>query len=334
VLASHNAPLGHAGVADAEWDVALQRMGGHFLQSTSWQRVQIALGHEVIWARDEQWMWAGAIRAGHFPRYVYVPHGPTAMSNDAMLGAFAGAVEAARTRSLDFVRAEPAGAVAVPALGASQATPTRSIQPRWTWILDLTPDESALRRGLSAGHRGAINAAPRRGLTFRVSTDPGDIEIFLRLQERGAAAGRFGGQEQSYHRAVAQTLLPEHAAALYFAEADGAAVAAALCFDFSGTRYYAHAVSDPESGRRLQAAAPLVWQMILDARANGAHRFDFWGISPPPEAAPGAAPHPWDGFSQFKRSFGGEAVERAGTWDFGVRSWRHSLYRAAVRLRR
>ena len=127
---------------------------------------------------------------------------------------------------------------------------------------------------------------------------------------------------------------PEHAGALYFAEAAGEAVAAALCFDFSGTRYYAHAVSDPDAGRRLQAAAPLVWQMILDARERGAQRFDFWGIAPPREPAAGAAPHPWDGFSQFKRSFGGEAVERAGTWDFGVRSLRHSLYRAAVRMRR
>jgi lipid II:glycine glycyltransferase (peptidoglycan interpeptide bridge formation enzyme) len=334
VLASHKVSSAHAGVADAEWDITLQRMGGHFLQSTLWQRVQIALGHDVIWARDEQWMWSGAIRAGHFPRYVYLPHGPTAASGDAMTGALAGAVDAARARSLDFVRAEPAGGAALAALEASGANPSRAIQPRWTWVLDLTPDETELRRGLSAGHRGAVNAAPRRGLTFRVSDDPDDIEIFLRLQEKTAAAGRFRGQEQSYHRAVARTLLPEHAAALYFAEAAGEAVAAALCFDFAGIRYYAHAVSDPEAGRRLQAAAPLVWQMILDARTNGAHQFDFWGITPRAESAPGAAPHPWDGFTQFKRSFGGEAVERAGTWDIGVRSLRHSLYRAAIRLRR
>jgi lipid II:glycine glycyltransferase (peptidoglycan interpeptide bridge formation enzyme) len=334
VLASHKVSSAHAGVADAEWDIALQRMGGHFLQSTLWQRVQIALGHDVIWARDAQWMWSGAIRAGHFPRYVYLPHGPTATSGDAMTGALAGAVDAARARSLDFVRAEPAGGAALAALEASGANPSRAIQPRWTWVLDLTPDETELRRGLSAGHRGAVNAAPRRGLTFRVSDDPDDIEIFLRLQEKTAAAGRFRGQEQSYHRAVARTLLPEHAAALYFAEAAGEAVAAALCFDFAGIRYYAHAVSDPEAGRRLQAAAPLVWQMILDARAYGAHQFDFWGITPRAEPAPGAAPHPWDGFTQFKRSFGGEAVERAGTWDIGVRSLRHSLYRAAIRLRR
>ncbi len=334
VLASRNVSSAHAGVADAEWDFALQRMGGHFLQSTLWQRVQTALGHDVIWARDEQWMWAGAIRAGHFPRYAYLPHGPTAVSLDAMSAALAAAVSAARSRSLDFVRAEPAGEAALDALRASGAHPSRSIQPRWTWLLDLTPDEAALRRGLSAGHRGAINAASRRGLTFRVSTDPEDIEVFLRLQERTAAAGRFRGQEQSYHRAVARTLMPERAATLYIAEAAGAPVAAALCFDFSGTRYYAHAVSDPETARKLQAAAPLVWRMILDAREAGERRFDFWGVSPGGQAGAGAPPHPWDGFSQFKRSFGGSAIERAGTWDLGVRSLRHSLYRAAVRFRR
>jgi lipid II:glycine glycyltransferase (peptidoglycan interpeptide bridge formation enzyme) len=326
--------MAHAGVADADWDFALQRMGGHFLQSTLWQRVQAALGHDVIWARDEHWMWAGAIRAGHFPRYVYVPHGPTAVSMDAMTRSLAITMDAARARSLDFVRAEPAGAFATPALIASGAHPSRSIQPRWTWILDLSPDEATLRRGLTAGHRGAINAVSRRGLTIRTSDDPEDVEVFLRLQERTAAAGRFRGQERSYHRAVARTLMPEHAASLYIAEAAGKPVAAALAFDFAGTRYYAHAVSDPDSGRRLQAAAPLVWQMILDAREQGAVRFDFWGIRPFGQTAPGEPPHPWDGFSQFKRSFGGEPIERAGTWDLGVRSLRHSLYRAAVRLRR
>jgi hypothetical protein len=329
VLASHRVSAANAGVADAEWDSALQRMGGHFLQSTLWQRVQAALGHDVIHSRDAAWMWAGAVRSGHFPRYVYLPHGPTAISVGAMSVALEDAVHSARERSLDFVRCEPAGDGMAAAIEAAGGTLSRSIQPRWTWILDLTPDEAALRHGLSAGHRGAINAAARRGLTIRSSTDPDDIEVFVQLQERTAAAGRYRGQEQSYHRIVASTLMPEGAATLYIAEAADAAVAAALCFDFAGTRYYAHAVSDPESGRKLQAAAPLVWQMILDAREAGAHRFDFWGITP--GGTPG---HPWEGFSQFKRSFGGEPVERAGTWDIGVRSLRHRLYRAAVRLRR
>ena len=329
MLASQRVSAAHAGVAGAEWDSALQRMGGHFLQSTLWQRVQAALGHDVIWSRDEQWMWAGAIRSGRFPRYVYLPHGPTASSAAAMTAALGDAMRAARERSLDFVRAEPAGDIAFDALRATGGRESRSIQPRWTWVLDLAPPEDQLRKGLSAGHRGAINAAPRRGLTIRSSADPDDIEVFVGLQETTAAAGKFRGQAESYHRIVAATLMPERAAVLYIAEAQGNAVAAALCFDFASTRYYAHAVSNPDTSHKLQAAAPLVWAMILNARAAGARWFDFWGI------VPGDRPgHPWEGFSQFKRSFGGEAVERAGTWDLGVRPLRHSLYRIATRLRR
>ncbi len=329
MLASQRVSVAHAGVAGAEWDSALQRMGGHFLQSSLWQRVQSALGHDVIWARDEQWLWAGAIRAGRFPRYVYLPHGPTALSMPAMTNALSSAVTAARERSLDFARVEPAGDAARASLRTAGAHPSKPIQPLWTWVLDITPDEATLRKGLSAGHRGAINAATRRGLGIRATNDPDEIDLFLRIQERSAAAGRFRGQPAAYHRAEARTLMPERAATLYVAEAGGAAVAAALCFDFAATRYYAHAVSDPDRGRRLQAAAPLVWRMILDAREAGARRFDFWGITP---GAAGA--HAWEGFSQFKRSFGGEAVERAGTWDIGARPLRHRLYRAMVRFRR
>ncbi len=336
VLASPHVSAAHAGVADADWDSALQRIGGHFLQSTPWQRVQVALGHDVIWARDERWLWAGAIRAGRFPRYVYLPHGPTAISDDAMSDALVDAVSAARERSLDFVRTEPAGSDAAAALLAMRAHESKAIQPHWTWVLDLAPDEPALRAKLSAGHRGAINASSRRGLTIRVSHAPEDIEIFLQLQDRTAAAGRYPGQSHTYHRTVARTLMPDRVASLYIVEAEGAAVAAAMCFDFADTRYYAHAVSDPVLGRKLQAAAPLVWRMILDAREAGKRRFDFWGITPVRTSSAGesAAGHAWDGFSQFKRSFGGEAVERAGTWDLQVRSMRHRLYRAAVRLRR
>ena len=211
-----------------------------------------------------------------------------------MIGAFAGAVDAARASIARF-RARPnrPETPRSPRWRLPVPTRSRSIQPRWTWILDLTPDEAALRRGLSAGHRGAINAARRRGLTVPCrAAIPATSRCFFVSRRTTAAAGRFRGQAQSYHRAVARTLMPEHAAALYIAEAAGEAVAAALCFDFAGTRYYAHAVSDPDAGRRLQAAAPLVWQMILDARARRALIASTSGESRPPRTCSGSGAAP------------------------------------------
>jgi hypothetical protein len=317
-----------AGVAGGEWDSALQRLGGHFLQSTAWQRVQAELGYAVASASADDWMWAGAIRSGRFPRYLYVPYGPTAGSG-ATLPALRSAIESARSGSLDFVRVEPVGADALVALSTAGARTTRSIQPRWTWVLDIDVDEAVLRRGLSAGHRGSINAAERRGISIRCSREPADIEVFLTLHEKAAGRSGFRGQSQRYHRVVANVLMPLGVAAIYVAVAAGTPVASALCFDFGATRYYAHAASDPWLGRRLGAAAPLVWQMILDARALGMGRFDFWGVSRDPQSG-----RQWAGFTQFKQAFGGELLERAGTWDLPVRALRHRMYRVAYAMRR
>jgi len=191
-------------------------------------------------------MWAGAIRSGRFPRYVYLPHGPTARSVAAMTAALEDAVSSARERSLDFVRSEPAGAGAGAALEATGAMVSRSIQPRWTWVLDLGPDAAALRRGLSAGIGGPSTPQPGGGsasaraptrATSRCSYScrkPPPLQAGIaarrsRTTDRGvdADAGRCGCD---LHR-----------------RSEGSAVAAALCFDFAGTRYYAHAVSDPEA---------------------------------------------------------------------------------------
>jgi len=315
-----------SGQSDDDWDAALKRYGGHFLQTRAWQQVQERLGYEVVHNRGEQWLWAGSVRAGRFPRYVYVPYGPSGRDLD---GALVSLKEAARSHALDFARIEPLSAPAPAALSRVRALSSKPVQPRWTWVLDLAPDEAELRRGLSAGHRGSINAAPRRGLTIRRSNDPAEVEIFNGLQRTAADRTAYRPQQAGYYRALVDVLVPARAGALYLAEAEGAAVAAAIVFYFAATRYYAHAVSDPGLGRKLGAAAPLVWQMILDARADGATSFDFWGVSPPR-----ARDHAWTGFSQFKRSFGGRLVERPGAWEIPVRRARHRVFSMARSLKR
>lgn len=326
VLASPRVAAMRSAVPDGDWDVDLQHYSGHFLQSSAWLRVQERLGYAVMASRGESWLWGGAIRAGRFPRYVYVPYGPAGTEIGAALGALS---ESAREHMLDFARIEPLTEPATETLRSVGAVSTKPVQPRWTWVLNLMQEEGELRRGLSAGHRGSINAASRRGLTIRRSGDPDDVEVFCDLQRRASGRRKYRGQTANYYRALADVLLPQQAGSLYFAEAEGRAAAAAISFDFGKTRYYAHAVSDPDAGRRLAAAAPLVWQMILDARADGRSEFDFWGVAPPDTPS-----HPWAGFTQFKRSFGGHIVEHPGAWEIPIRPLRHRLYSIARSVKR
>lgn len=309
---------------DAAWDRELLALHGHVLQSSGWLRVQHALGHEIRWARGDGWQWAGAIRQGVFPRYLYVPYGPAGSGRTS--DAFRHIVSTAARSRLDFVRVEPTGNDALAALEVARARAARAVQPRCTWVLDLSADEDTLRSGLESGHRSRINAAGRRGITVRSSDDPAEVDIFLGLQRLAAGRSGFGGQSASYHHTVAKVLMPLGMARVYVAEAGGSPVSASICFDFGSTRYYAFSASDPERGRKLGAGPPLLWTMILDARARGADTFDFWGVLCSDE--PG---HAWTGFSQFKRAFGGRLLQRAGTWEIPVRRLR---YRAFTALKR
>lgn len=304
---------------DAAWDQALFAVGGHVLQSAAWLHVQRALGHEVVWARGEGWQWGAAVREGRFPRYLYVPYGPASTARTAE--ALRSVTLTARAARFDFVRVEPTGDDAPRAIATAGALAAPDVQPRCTWVLDLTTDVETLRRGLASGHRSSINAARRRGVTIRSSGDPAAVEIFLELQRVAADRSGFEGQNARYHRTIAAVLMPRGVQRVYIAEAGGAPVAAAIAYDFGFTRYYAHAASDPDRGRKLGTGPPLLWQMILDARDRGATLFDFWGV-----ACDERPDHPWAGFSRFKRAFGGRMVQHAGTWEIAVRPLRHRAY--------
>ncbi|HEX6538852.1 MAG TPA: peptidoglycan bridge formation glycyltransferase FemA/FemB family protein [Candidatus Dormibacteraeota bacterium] len=310
----------------AEWDDALLRQDGHILQSSAWLRVQRALGHAVRWSQGDGWQWGGAVRAGVFPRYLYLPYGPSGGGATRM--ALEDAIRAAGSEGVDFVRVEPTGRDARDALRALDALAVKAVQPRCTWVLDLSVSEEELRRGLESGHRSRINAAERRGITIRSTREPGQVAIFVALQRAAAERNAFTGQSEAYHHTVADVLMPRGVARLYVAEASGTPVAASIAFDFGATRYYAHSASHPLLGRQLGAGPPLLWRMILDARERGATTFDFWGVLC--SDRPG---HPWSGFSRFKRAFGGRLVERAGTWEMPLHRLRHRAFTLLRRVR-
>jgi lipid II:glycine glycyltransferase (peptidoglycan interpeptide bridge formation enzyme) len=274
-------------------------------------------------------MWIALIRqVGPFRR-LYMPYGPQVGGTAALGRSLRPAVRLARETRCAFVQFEP-GAEQTLDPGSCGARRVRTRQPEHTWLLRIDVDESTLRAGQTKGHRSSINAAERKGITFERAGSPGELDRFLELLHETNVRTRMPIYPDSYYRAIAQELFPTGEATLYYARHAGRALAAAIVIDLGDTRYYAYAASssDPEV-RRLSPAAPLVWRAILDARAEGKAWFDFWGVAPPDQPD-----HPWSGFTQFKRSFGGVLLSRAGTWDLPVRPFAYWAWSAAQRLRR
>jgi lipid II:glycine glycyltransferase (peptidoglycan interpeptide bridge formation enzyme) len=90
---------------------------------------------------------------------------------------------------------------------------------------------------------------------------------------------------------------------------------------------FAHSASFT-SARALNPTYTLAAEALLLAHRNGDQWFDFCGAAP--EGAPET--HPWFGFTDFKLRFGGQRVERAGTWEFPVKPLKYRLYRLALRV--
>jgi lipid II:glycine glycyltransferase (peptidoglycan interpeptide bridge formation enzyme) len=212
----------------------------------------------------------------------------------------------------DFIRIEPAETPITQAPGTREV---RARQPQATWVLALDADEATLRQGLTKGHKGSINSAARKGITCQRNDEA--VDEFLRLLHCTEVRSQIATHSDDYFRTLSATLKPDQLS-IYLAAKDEKNIAAAMGFHFNRTTYYAHAGADP-AYRNLSAAAPLLWQMILDAKQRGDRVFDFWGITTSTDPK-----HPWAGFSQFKRSFGGELRERAGTFEIPIRRARYT----------
>lgn len=307
-------------VSAIEWEEVQSKLNGHFLQSDAWAQFQRSLGRGRMLRRATgQWsVQAFAFREKGW-QYAYAAMGPTLeaegggiLQKSNWLGA-----------GVDFVRAEPQGQVSAQQLRQLGWVPSIELNPARTAVVDLTLSEDELRRNLTSGHRSAINGAGRRGLSFREGKSE-EIEVLISLIKQTGRRRGFHPHPDGYYRKMAEVLMPLGAAKLCLAEAEGKPVAASVVFDYRGERIYAHAAADPAS-RKLQAAVPLVWHMIMEAKAAGMKSFDLWGVAPD-----GAGPeHPWAGFSQFKRAFGGREVERVGTWDLPLKPVKYRAYLAA-----
>lgn len=305
----------------------MRQIGAHFLQSSDWAEFQRAVGNESCFfaVGDRSWF-ASKRRVSRFS-YLFVQCGPTFANGTDTKQVVADLRQAGEKYEVDFVRFEPVGDVDEQELLESHAREVDPVEPKHPWVLDLSPSEEVLRSGLSSGHRYGVNSAGRKGLTFREGGEH-DVEIFLNMMH-DTTKERFTAHPDDYYRTMLRVLGKKGSAKLFVAELEGKPVASAIVFDWNKTRYYAHAGAFQELNRKISASMPLVWHMIMDAKGRGFKTFDFWGVTPSDDPT-----HPWAGFSKFKKSFGGQMLTRAGTWELPISANRYRLYTLVKRIKR
>jgi lipid II:glycine glycyltransferase (peptidoglycan interpeptide bridge formation enzyme) len=315
------------GLPPEDWDARLQQLGGGILQSRAWAQVQQALGREVYWDSGEGWCWLAALRTSRGLRYLLCNYGPVGQGA-ALRAAVHSLTAAGRELGADLVRIEPTGGLTPAQLRQLGARQIAEVDPQYTRVVDLRLDEAELRSGLASSHRNNVNGTERRGIQIRQSRQPEDYREFLAMLHDTARRAKVNFHPDDYYQALHDVLAPLGIAKFYLAEVEGQPVAAALFYDWGSTRYYAHAGAYQQLNRKVRASVSLVWQALIDAKADGLVEFDLWGIAPE-----GDRQHRLAGLSEFKAGFGGRQVEYLGTWDIPLKPAKYRLYSAYRRLR-
>ncbi len=265
--------------------------------------------------------------------YLFAPYGPILDSPEALADCLTQLASQARSLGADWIKFEPIilkGNLSdllkeLPAAGAVKAG--RNLEPALTRILDISPTPDELLATISQSTRSMIRKNQRENiLTFKTSTNPDDIKIFISMLDVVANRRGIGFFPPSYFINQAKLLMPAKMMFLELAYSGRQPVAAAVMHDYGSIGSYTYAASLPEA-RKQSASALLLWQAIINAQARGVKQMDLYGIAP--DDAPPS--HPWYGFSTYKRKFGGQVVELAGTWDLPLTK-RYRLYRTGQRL--
>lgn len=306
-------------------------MKQHFLQSTAWENYQSLEHHQTFRIQGEHYEAFAILETTPIGNYLFCPYGPTLQPDKsgnlqpALESALSGLKELARKHHAFFIRIEPPYAsLSADALKSLGLKKSHDLEPAHTWTIELIQPQEAILKAMRKSNVQYWQSSAKKGLTIRTSKNPEDITILSSLLRGVADKDHFTPQDESHLK----NQLKAGFATLYFAEYQGQILAASLVYDYDGTRFYAHAATSDQE-RKLAAGTVLLVQMLLDAKNQGAHTFDFWGVTTSEDKN-----HPWYGFSRYKMSFGGELITYAGTWDLPLQVPKYRFYQVIRRLNR
>lgn len=293
-------------------------------QSSEWHKLQEELGEESILVEKEGYQYLAIIKPTPVGNYLYCPYGPVAKDKTSFKNALGSLNDLAKDKSAIFIRVEPYDEAFKNNLPDS-AKKSTDLNPKETWILDLTGNDEEFKLRLPSRLLRYHKSAAKKGIIIEKSTNPDDIKYLLKLQQALANEKGISTFSENYLK----TELKQPFASLYLVKYEGSIIAAGLVFDDETTRYNLQGAQS-DTGRKLHATGILTIQLILDAREKKLKSFDFWGIAP--DDAPDD--HPWKGFTAFKKTFNGIEVKHAGTYDIVLSPFKYHLYQIIRKVNR
>lgn len=211
------------------------------------------------------------------------------------------------------------------------ATPGRPLFTKYTFQLDLTPDEDKLFSNLSSKTRYNVNLAYKKGVRIVEDSTMAGMEEHLAILNETTTRQGFYAHSPEYFKTMFEVLGPETGSGMlriFKAVYEGTTLASWIMFIFNNTLYYPYGASRAIH-REVMASNLLMWEMIIYGKQQGCSMFDMWGsLGPEPDSK-----DPWFGFHRFKKGYGGDLVEFLGTYDLVMNEPLYKAFRVSENLR-
>ena len=216
----------------------------------------------------------------------------------------------------DLVRGDPSEK-ALDSLNPSQAAIFS--QAERVWCVDVQKDRGSQLQwmkdhGMRSNVPRYLRKAARAGVTVRVSDSEKDLEILLGMLSSLRKRKHMAGKYDDHLRTQFKELAPKGYEKIFLAEKDGKVLASSLIALYGREASYLHGASSDEE-RDLSAPHTLHFETMHYCAENRPEieRYNFWGIVSDKNRTP---KHPRNGYSEFKRSFGGYKEEYIRARDF------------------
>jgi lipid II:glycine glycyltransferase (peptidoglycan interpeptide bridge formation enzyme) len=202
----------------------------------------------------------------------------------------------------------------------------KQVQPRTTYLIDLTKDLASLLMSFEEKTRYNIRLSEKKGVMVKEDSTIEGIDVFYKMYQETSKRDTFLIHPRSYYMKLKETLVDRGMANVFIAEYQGKPVASLFAFRFGDRIWYMYGASIKE-GRNVMPNHALHWHLIKWAKEKGYKVYDLWGIPSAPSEK-----HPLYGVYRFKKGFNGALKSWIGVYDLPFDRMTYMLFDKGVGL--
>ncbi len=203
------------------------------------------------------------------------------------------------------------------------------IHPEAEWILDIKESEESVFSRMRKTTRYFIRQGLNNpGIKIIKSVDIKDLELFFEIYKKTAVRRSFTPFSFNYLKNELEAFKDSGEITIFLGKHKEEIISGAMIVYWQDSGFYHQGASFTS---KIPVNYLLQWEAIREAKKRGCAYYNFWGVAP--DNKPN---HPWQGFTLFKKGFGGRQEEYLKTQDLVLnnRYWINYFVETFRRIKR